>query len=1056
MFVPLRVFSEYSLLESSITPEKMIAYCKQYNINTVAVADSNNMFGIMSWSLALQKAGIKAIVGCILNISKGRIWIYCKNDEGFRTLSNILTKSYMERSGTLLLEDLADFNLQNVMILCDYSLNKEEISFLAKKCEIGIAISRQKTDLEFEIDLFKIANELELPLVAAPLAYYFKTDEFLAVDALWCIKHGSYLAADDRPRVLDDAELKDPELINELFKGIPWAIQNAEILAQKCNFLLKTHPPRMPALDDVDDPDSVMKKRALDGLAVRLEKYVLPEVATELKDQVRKEYEQRLNMEIEMISKMGFCAYFLIVSDIVSWAKHSDIPVGPGRGSGASCLVAWCLNITNLDPLRFKLMFERFLNPDRVSLPDFDIDFCQDKRWMVIEYIQRRYGKENVAHIITFGSLQYRAAIRDIARVMQFPYSKADEICKKLPPPFQGVAPTLKQLHEEGALADLINDESAELFQIAEMVEGAPRHSSVHAAGVVIGNKRLSDILPLYKDPHLEMPIIQFAMKQAEQIGLVKFDILGLSVLSVLRKTIEFLSEDGINLDLDSIHLDDEPTFELLRKGITKGLFQLDTPGLQNLMLEMQPTCFEDIIAAGALFRPGPMADIPQFVRCKRGFDKIEYTYPEMESILKDTYGVIVYQEQVLQIAKEMAGYSLKDADLLRRAMGKKIKKEMSEHEEKFVKNVAQICGGGEEKAKILFGNLSRFASYGFPKAHAAPYALMSFQTAYCKSHYTAEFLCASLCFENTLEKSEQLIQESRKLGISVLRPCVNESAESFSIEKVGNEKAIRYGLNHIKGVGDSSKQIIEARKNGKFKSVEDFLGRVKTNKRVLEALVFSGAFDSFSENRAEIFDIISNPEGVSTISLFNFEREIKIWNEFEVIEKEFSVLNTVLSQSFLQRLDLTKFKIFSRLSSAGNLGLVCVLVICNKLRQTRDNKEINVFSFLDQDGIQELISFNAPKGEWKLAIIEFEKIANRVNIKNSWSFEDFFARFRKAFFKIQVLEEIDSLKANFSHCKAGNVSFFADLNGESIFLGNFKMDLEFLRKYATKINSVM
>lgn len=1049
-YIPLRVHTGFSLLESSIRIKEIVEYSKKFEIRSIAISDTHNMFGAMQFSLDLQKNGIKPIIGCCLKVKNGRIWVYCKNEMGYKNLCRVLSKSYIEKAGILEIQDIVE--LKENLILFNHELTNEEISFISKNIESGIAISRQRMDAEFENRLIKLANELNIPLVAAPIAYYSKQENFLGTDAIRCIKDNTYLLAEDREETPEDAELKAPEEIEKLFSDIPWAIENTCLIAQKCNFMLKQNPPMMPIMQEVDNPNFEMNKRAHQGLQNRLKLDVFPFFEKDKHAEIEAKYQDRLEGELGMISQMGFSGYFLIVSDIVSWAKTNDVPVGPGRGSGASSLTAWCLQITNLDPIRFNLMFERFLNPERVSLPDFDIDFCQERRPKVIDYIQNRYGKDKVAHIITFGSLQYRAAIRDVGRVMQLPYSQVDDLCKKLPAPFQGVAPTISEMREDGRLAEFITPDNEELLKISESIEGLPRHASVHAAGIVIGGKPLCEILPLYKDPHLDMPVIQFAMKQAEQVGLVKFDILGLTALSVLRKTKELLSERGIEIDLDHLPLDDEKTFKMLREGRTQSVFQLDTPGFKRLMLEMQPTCFEDIIAAGALYRPGPMADIPQFVNCKRGFEEIKYMYPEMEPILKDTYGVIVYQEQVLQIAKELAGYSLKEADLLRRAIGKKIKEEMKKHREIFIKNVLKICGDTEEKATMLFDNLARFASYGFPKAHAAPYGLMTFQTAYCKAHHKEAFLCSAMTLENNQEKIGEIIKEARELKIEVLPPCINFSEFEFALQ--GDK--IRYSLHAIKGIGEIAKNIVSERKNGLYKSIEDFKNRMNPNKRVLESLAFGGAFDCFGITRSSAISKIEKPIQDSIMLFDDFEEENhKTIPEMELIQKEFGVLNAIFKSPF-ENLNLEDFGIYNSLNRINVEGVLFGIYIETKKKKAKTGNIINIISLIDIYGFHNFSVHQNFEGDWCKVAFEIEKSGDRINIKNICNLDNFFKKYKKIVFEIKSEQDLKNIYDAAKNLKKGGTSIYLKQGQESLLIGDYQLDLDFLNQTAKMIKMMV
>jgi len=1055
-FVPLRIFSEFSLLNSCIRAKNAAKYCTEFGIETCALADKHNMFGMLQFNLAMEEAEIRPIVGCNLRLfEKFEVWAFCRNEDGYEELSNLLTNSYLEKGANLAVNDL--LALKNCVILFDQNFPPEQLPEFIKaanlaKITLGIAISRQSADAEFEQSLFEISKKYDLPIVAAPKFYYEKPEQKLAVDALMCIKNGTYLSQRDREQVISDGELADPKVIEEKFADIPQALENAHRIGQICNFALQKHAPRMPGINSNEDPEKLFHRMVFEGLEMRLQNYVMPEYAVlpeKEQAEIRQIYLDRANYEIDMIRKMGFCDYFLIVADIVQWSKANDVPVGPGRGSGAGCLVAWCLQITNLNPIKYHLVFERFLNPDRVSLPDFDIDFCQEKRQKAIEYIQNRFGAENVAHIATFGSLQYRAALRDVGRVMQIPYGLIDDLCKKLPQPVQGVAPTLKQLKENGALEEFINAETAELFDIAMSVEGLPRHCSMHAAGLVIGNKKLSDIVPLFKEPDSTIPIIQFDMKMAEKIGLVKFDILGLAVLSILRKTCEFLQNRGVILDLDFIPIDDEASFKTLQKGMVKGVFQFESLGYRQLMLEMQPNCIEDIIAASALYRPGPMADIPQFVKCKKDPSQVSYFYPEMEPILKNTYGVIVYQEQVLQIAKDIAGYSLKEADLLRRAMGKKIKAEMALHQEKFVEGVVKTIGSTRQKAEQLFETLSRFASYGFAKAHAAPYGIIIYQTVYCKTHFPREFFCACLYYETIQEKAEELIQEATKMGVIINPPSLNSSMANFALNSEGE---ILFGLSKIKGIGEIANEIVSEReKNGLYKSIDDFIQRIGPNKRVLENFVYSGVFDCFGQTRDEQLKNITSPK--KEISLFDFDDEAtSTMSEIEIMRHEFDLTRTIFSKQFLAA-DLSQFKIKNRLSEIVKPGgaLFCMGLKGN-VRKTKDGRILNSYQFFDEEGFHEALINLPSEISWEFVVIELERNDIRHSIRKITPISAFLDGFRKICLEFPNQKMAEKVQSKIQQLSEGNTSIYGHfgglegVGGENKFFGNFSLSLEFLQ----------
>ena len=997
MLIPLRIYNQFSLLDSVIDSKSTIKYCKDSGLHSVGFANENNLFGTLKWCQDLIKSNIKPIVGSSLKISKGNIWVYCMNNEGYKELSNLISHSYVDRKGVLNIEDVC---LKNCLILVDHSLTFEEIKQLSENNLVHIAISRQIRDEKYENTLFDIANKLDLPCVAAPKFYYAKQDDQINADALWCIKNSTHLKEENRNIVNRDEYFQKQSDYTSMFKDIKFTVKNSEIFAKKCNYFLKSINPIMPAVN-YDNPIQEFRNK----LEKRLVEYCSE------KNKNIKEYRERLEFEIDVILQMNFQEYFLIVADIVSWCKKNDIPVGPGRGSAASSLTVYFLGITNLDPIEHKLMFERFLNPSRVSLPDIDLDFCQEKRHFVIEYIQNQYGKEKVALIMAFGSLQYRSAVRDTGRILQLPYSMVDRLCKQLPQPFQGVNPTLKDLRKNKLLDPILNDENKELFEIAENIEGIPRHVSTHAAGVVIGNQKLSNILPLFKEEGLDIPVVQGSLKEVEALGLVKFDILGLTILSVLNKTCKLLLRKNIKLDLDTIDLDKKEVFEMLSKGYVKAVFQVDSPGFKRLMIDMRPNVLNDIIAAGALYRPGPMADIPQFVKCKHDNSKIEYLFPELENILKETYGVIVYQEQILQIAKELAGYSLKDADLLRRAMGKKIKSEIEVHEKKFIEGVDAKCNN-KIKAKILYDTLVRFASYAFPKAHAAPYGIITYTSAYCKKFHAIEFICATLFYENSLEKVEEVIQESRSLGVKFLAPCINKSKANFDII----DDQIIFGTSRIKGIGDIANKIVEEReKNGNYKSLYDFAKRIKPNIRVIENLIYAGAFDCMDKNRAQVFSEIEANEQ-NTLSLF--EEEVVKWKPLELILHEYKTMNCIFSTNVLS-INLSKFNIHNKIEDITESGDLYCLGMKNNSYKTKDGREVNEYIIHDANGIQIIYSHHI-EFEEEFIILEIEKNKHNKNyIKKAKSLNEYLDKYRKIFVKDINLNEVK--------LSPGNTSLFID-----------------------------
>jgi DNA polymerase III subunit alpha len=707
-----------------------------------------------------------------------------------------------------------------------------------------------------EPGLVELAYRHGLPLVATNDAYFPDREFYEAHDALLCIAQGTAVADNDRKQLTRSHHFRAAAEMREAFADLPEACDNTLVIARRCAFIPQPRQPILPAFADGEqvDEETALRRAALAGLKARLAALRISG------EQATRAYKDRLKFELETIIRMGFAGYFLIVADFIQWAKRQGIPVGPGRGSGAGSVVAWALTITDLDPLRFGLLFERFLNPERVSMPDFDIDFCQDRRDEVIRYVQQKYGPDRVAQIITFGKLQARAVLRDVGRVLAMPYGQVDRLCKLVPNnPAHPV--TLEQaIAGEPALQQQrdSDDGVARLISIALKLEGLYRHASTHAAGVVIGDRPLTELVPLYRDPRSDIPVTQFNMKWVELAGLVKFDFLGLKTLTVLARCLELLEARGIRLDLANLARDDRPTYELLSRGDTVGVFQVEGQGVRDMLKKLRPDRFEDIVAANALYRPGPMENIPRYIAVKHGEEQPDYLHPALEPILKETYGVMTYQEQVMQIAQVLAGYTLGGADLLRRAMGKKIQSEMDAQRKTFVEG-AMARGVEHARAELIFDQMAKFAGYGFNKPHAAAYALITYQTAYLKANYPVEFLAALMTLDlGNTDKLNVFRQELNRLGIRLLPPDINRSEVSFSVEP-GDKPAIRYALAAIKGVGGQAmaELIAERTARGRFKDLADFSRRLDArslNRRQFESLAKAGAFDCLNPNRAQTF----------------------------------------------------------------------------------------------------------------------------------------------------------------------------------------------------------
>jgi DNA polymerase-3 subunit alpha len=897
-FVHLHAHSAYSLSEGAIKAEKLPALARAAGMPAVALTDTANLFGALEFAQGCTGKGIQPIMGCQLFLGRGAteeagradptrnrpdpVVALAKDKAGLENLQRLSSASFLggDPSGEpcIGLETLARHREGLILLtggttgplgrLLSEGRREAARKLLAQLREIfgpddlvvelhrhGLAVERA-----IEPGLLRLADEAGLPIVAANDVYFAEAAMHTAHDALLCIAEGRVLAEQDRRRVTREHWFKPAEAMRQLFSDLPEACDNTLAIARRCAVMAESRKPELPICPKVRPGKTeaeTVAEMAREGLEGRLDAAGKPEAERAI-------YRERLTYELSVIEKMGFSGYFLIVADFIQWAKQHGIPVGPGRGSGAGSVAAWALLITDLDPLRFGLLFERFLNPERVSMPDFDIDFCQDRRDEVIQYVVREYGADRVAQIITFGKLQAKAAVRDVGRVMGMPYGQVDRIASLIP--FNPAKPvTLAQAIEgEPKLQEMRdNDEQvARLLEVAQQLEGLYRNASTHAAGVVIGRKPLVEIVPLYKDPRSEMLITQYSMKHVEQASLVKFDFLGLKTLTVLERAVELLKSQGVEIDLARLPLDDAKTYAMLAKGDAAGVFQFEGQGMRDCLRAMRPDRLEDLIAAVSLYRPGPMANIPAYCQRKHG-EPWEPPHPAIRHIVDETYGILVYQEQVMQIAQDLAGYSLGAADLLRRAMGKKIRSEMEAQRKIFVDGAVKN-GVPEAKAGEIFDLMEKFAEYGFNKSHAAAYALVSYQTAYLKANHPTAFLAASMSLD--LDKTDKLaghMQEAARLGIAVLPPDVNRSGAEFVLETQADGKvAIRFALGAIKRVGVAAmKDLVKARDHashggGPFASLSDFAGRVEAkllNKMQLENLAKAGAFDSMEKNRARV-----------------------------------------------------------------------------------------------------------------------------------------------------------------------------------------------------------
>jgi DNA polymerase-3 subunit alpha len=934
-FVHLRVHSAYSLSEGAIRIDALAKLCRKIAMPAVAVTDTNNLFGALEFSHAMSDAGVQPIIGCQLALAreetdgprpgfgqaaKGNpdpdpVVLLVQNAAGYRNLLKLVRIAQFGPDGShppltpqVAVEDLARHGEGLILLtggpqgpvgrmLAGGQTPAAEALLLrlaqAFPGRLYVELMRHglAEEKSTEPGFLDLAYRHQLPLVATNEAFFPERRMHEAHDALLCIAAGATLSATERRRVTPEHYLKSPDEMRELFADLPEAVDTTLAIARRCAFMVEKVPPILPPFDCGEgmSESEGLRNEAQAGLAERLKTSVWkPGMSEEAKESAARPYRERLDYELDVIIKMGYAGYFLIVSDFIRWAKAQGIPVGPGRGSGAGSVVAWALTITDLDPLRFGLLFERFLNPERVSMPDFDIDFCQDRRDEVIQYVQERYGRDRVAQIITFGKLQARAVLRDVGRVLEMPYGQVDKLCKLVPHDPAKPVSLEQAVAKEPLLQNAIDeDRSVErLFAIARQLEGLYRHASTHAGGVVIGDRSLDELIPLYRDPRSDRLVTGFSMKYVEEAGLIKFDFLGLKTLTVLADAAKLVGAgSGTRIDLANLPLDDETTFAMLARGDTTGVFQLESAGMRDVLRNLKADCFEDIIAVVALYRPGPMGNIPSYIRRKHGQEKPDYLYPTLEGILKETFGIIIYQEQVMQIAQELAGFSLGHADLIRRAMGKKIKSEMNQQREAFVAG-ARNRNVPEARARDIFDLVAKFADYGFNKSHAATYALVAYQTAYLKAHHPVEFLAASMTHDmaNT-DKLNVFRQELDRMGIRLLPPDVNASEARFSVGRdADGNPAIRYALAAVRNVGTAAMDalVAERRVNGPFRGLADFARRLDAkvaNKRAVENLARAGAYDPLNPNRRQTFEGVeellrhahaaSDERNSSQISLF-------------------------------------------------------------------------------------------------------------------------------------------------------------------------------------------
>jgi DNA polymerase-3 subunit alpha len=958
-FVSLHLHTEYSLLDGAIRIKELIGRAKEFRMPALAMTDHGNLFGAVEFYRQVTKAGIKPIIGCEVYVAPGsrtdrggsegkeeasfHLVLLARDNAGYRNLVTLVTKAYLEGfyykpridmdlleqySGGLIglsacLKGEIPYCLQRGMVdrARERALQFKHIlgpeNFYLEIQENGLP-----EQAEANRKLIGLARELHIGIVATNDCHYLKREDAKAHEVLLCIQTGKTMKDPSRMKfTTDEFYFKSPQEMKDAFIGVPEAIANTVAIAERCNVEFVLGESLLPQyqVETGEDPDDFLAALAAAGLDRKFGGN--PPDA----------YRERLKHELEVIRKMGYASYFLIVWDFITFARSKGIPVGPGRGSAAGSLVSYSIGITEIDPIRYNLLFERFLNPERISMPDIDVDFCQDRRSEVIAYVSEKYGRDRVAQIITFGTMAAKAAIRDVGRAMDMPYAEVDRIAKLVPNTLKitigdaiKAEPQLKELYETNA-------EVKELLNIAMRLEGLNRHASTHAAGVIIAPVPLTDYTPLYKSPSDESIMTQFDMGSAEAIGLLKFDFLGLKTLTVIEKTLALIAQGGKEVSLRDIPLDDRATYELLGSGQTTGIFQLESTGMKDILVKMCPNRFEDLIALVALYRPGPIGSgmIDDFIKRKGGRTAVKYDLPQLKEILDETYGVILYQEQVMRIANKLANFSLGQADILRKAMGKKNPEAMARQKESFIKG-AVANGIAEKKAAKIFDLMEMFAEYGFNKSHSAAYAYVSFQTAYLKAHYPVEFMAATLSADmNDTDKIVKSINECRKMKIEILPPDINLSGREFKV--IGN--SIRFGLEAVKGVGAAAiESVLEVRSaDGPFQSVADFVGRVDTrrvNKKVLESLVKAGAFDSLGVTRGSAMQAIADllnggarKDDGQTSMFFGEESaapepEVPEWDEAELLRNEKEALGFYITGHPLSKYDLQLRRLKARKTS--------------------------------------------------------------------------------------------------------------------------------------------
>ena len=1097
-FNHIKIHSQYSICEGALKIENLKEYCKKNKIQSVGLSDTYNLSGALEFSENISSVGTQPIIGSQVQFkfknTYGLIPLIAKNYNGYKNIIELSSKAYLENVDNdqphCLIEDLTKYSDGIVVLsgainnLIGNMFNKglfEELDELITilnnnfKENFYLEIQRHgdKNEKEFEFFNLNVSKKYQIPIIATNEVYYLDKEMHEAHDALMCIGQKTYINDKKRLKLTNNHYLKSSAEMDEIFKDLPEALENNYNLPFRCNYRPTLSKPILPnIITDTVNIDDKLKNDSLKGLEEKFK--TDPELISKISKNIKTKdtYKDRLNHEIKIITEMNYSGYFLIVSDYIKWAKNNSIPVGPGRGSGAGSLVAWCLSITDVDPIKFNLIFERFLNPDRMSMPDFDIDFCEEKRDQVFKYLTTKY-KDSVAHIITFGKLKARMVIRDVGRVLGLPYGFVDSICKMIP--FDPSRPlTLQEsINVEPRLQKLINEDKRvnRLIELSLKLEGLNRNVATHAAGVVIADKKLTETVPLYKDSSADLllPSTQFDMYSAENAGLVKFDFLGLKTLTVINKTQKLLEKKHPNFKIETINYEDQKVFDLLSSGKTVGLFQLESSGMKDALINMKPNHLEDIIALVALYRPGPMSNIPIYNDCKHGKREPDYLHPKLEEILKPTYGVIIYQEQVMQIAQVLSGFTAGEADILRRAMGKKKRAELEKQKERFVHG-AHNNGISKDIAAGIFLKIEPFAEYGFNKSHAAAYAIIAYQTAFLKTYYPHEFFAASMSMElSNQKKLSEFYEELKRLNINIIRPDINKCYAEFSSD--GNN--FLYALGAIKSVGfEAISKIVEERnKNGVFKDLTDFINRVNPkyiNKLQLEGLVKAGAFDSLNNNRQSLYNSIPNiilkskniyeNNSANQIDLFKEENDltyldiIEDWNLDVRLSKEFETLGFFISdhplnqyKSLFNQYNIIDYEEFNSNENILSSNISSTILKVQE-KKTQKGTSYAIIKFSDLSGVFELFVFSDVFETNREILIEGNsvmitlvknyvdenKIQKKINIRKIISMKEVIDKpIDEVKIKIKNIDDI--VKINKLNLEAGKTKVIIDVDVDKI-----------------------